>query len=59
MQMKKRYVFLDENENVIQTVRAENHDEAVKNANGWMDEDDPRFVTWETDFYSEPTEIQD
>lgn len=47
----KVYVFLDDNENVIERVVAENHDDAVDKANGWKTEGE--LVTSNTDFYSE------
>jgi hypothetical protein len=48
----KLYTFLDENENILTEVRAENHDEAVNAANGWTD----YGIDYHTDFYSETIE---
>ena len=52
--LTKLYTFLDNNEDIIVQVRAENHDIAVDMANAWRA--DP--VTWETDFYSETIYIE-
>jgi len=42
----KLYTFLDENENIIEEVRAENHDEALEKSVSDK-------ITFMTDFYSE------
>ena len=48
----KVYTFLDEDENVIEEVRAEDHAEAVALANGWRKEG-TKIITFQTDFYSD------
>ena len=40
----KLYTFLDENDNIIEEVRAENHDQAIERAGAGID--------FHTDFYS-------
>ena len=46
----KLYTFLDENENIIEEVRAEDHDSAVHKANAWNTKEEQ--VDYFTDFYS-------
>jgi len=43
----KFYTFLDDNDNIIWQVKAENHDEAILNI------DSKQLITKETSFYSE------
>jgi hypothetical protein len=47
----KLYTFLDENDNIIEQVRAEHREEAIDQANSWKSEEDS--VDTNTDFYSE------
>jgi hypothetical protein len=48
----KLYTFLNENDEIIEEVRAKNHDHAVMIANGWKPQGS-ELVTFTTDFYSE------
>jgi len=48
----KLYTFLNDNGEILEEVRAENHDEAVDKANGW----DDKGIDYHTDFYSETLE---
>ena len=52
----KLYTFLEENGDRIEEVRAENHDAAVRAANGWINNrpsGSTTVVDSDTDFYSE------
>ena len=42
----KLYTFLDKDEKIIEEVRAENHDQAIRMVTN-------KKVDWSTDFYSE------
>ena len=45
----KIYTFLDEDGNALETVKAEDHKEAVENANSWHN----YGINSDTDYYSE------